>query len=129
MSAIPLGSPLIPIILPTAFTKAESDTLRAANPAAIFVLVTPAATVAQTPPVDLHKDAVNSWLDVIDGIITYAGGAAASIIVSPALAPIVVGLLHMGTAEARQLLLKAPATERWTLAMLMAEPAAARPLP
>lgn len=129
MSALPLGSPLIPIVLPLAFTQVERDALRAVNPAAIFVLVTPAPTVAQTPPADVHKDTVSSWLDVIDGIITYAGGAAASIIVSPALAPFVVGLLHMGTAEARQLLLKAPATERWTLAMLMAEPLAARPLP
>jgi hypothetical protein len=125
---IPLGAPSIPIVVPASVPLSEIPAWKAANPAAVFVVIGQATTQAVTPPTDVHKDTVNSWLDTIDNIITYAGGAAASIIVSPALAPLVVGLLHMGTAEARKLLTASPTVERWTLAMLQAEPLAARPL-
>lgn len=124
-----LGASKIPIIVPASVPVAEIPAWRTANPAAVFLIIGTAPTVAQTPPEAHSTDTVNSWIDTIDNIITYAGGAAASIIVSPALAPLVVGLLHMGTAEARKLLTKNPTVERWTLAMLIAEPPAARPLP
>ena len=129
MSTVPLGSPTVPIVIPADFTQAERDEIKASNPGAVLVLVTPATTVAQTVPADIHKDTWSTILDTIDGVLTYAGAAAASYIVSPALAPFVVQALKLGTAEARKLILGTPTVERWTLAMLQAEPAAVRPLP
>jgi hypothetical protein len=131
MSATPTPTgtaPATPIIFPAGFVQAEKDALKAANPAAVFInIVTTPLNAAVPIPADVHRDTVNQWCDTIEMIEQYAGGAAASIIVSPAMAPFVVKALTLGTEAIRRLLLKDPVKERYTLADFDALPVAARP--
>lgn len=132
-----IGQPRAPLIIPQDVPQAIRQELRdanAGNQSIAFVNViappVPAGTEPSTaaPPDQHHRDVINGWCDTIESIETYVGGGALSLVVSPPIAALVVGLLRMGTEETRRALLKDPVTERWTLAMLIAEPAAARPL-
>ena len=123
-----MTEPRNPINLPPSFTKAMADELVAENPGCVLLIrgtVSPAPTAEVT---EHHREVVSSWCDTIDDVLKY-GGEAAKLIVPPLYANLVTGILRWGTDRVRELLLKEPTRERWPIAMLEAEPPAARPLP
>ncbi len=132
-----MTAPATPLIVPAGVPKEELAKFAAANAALNIVWVVPgtssvgstsALADAQTAQAaaDYHRETVTAWCDTIEDVLGYA--KEASLVVPIPVLPMVLTLLKGGTAMARSLLLKEPAVERWPLARLEAEPAAARPL-
>lgn len=120
--------PKLPIIVPPSFDKATTDVLAAANPGCALLILGTASPVPAEAPAEHHREVVSSWCDTVDDVLKY-GGDLAKLVVPPAAVTLVVGILRLGTARVREALLKEPTRERWPVAMLEAEPPAARPLP
>ena len=127
---------MTPLLVPATLDKATREAIQKLNPGVVFVVPgsssegsKSAAADAQTAAADeqYHRDVVNGWCDTIEDVLGYAG-AAASLIVPGPVVPLVVKILSAGTEAIRSRLNKTPAVERWTLAMMEAEPAAVRPL-
>lgn len=108
--------------IPTGFTQAQIDALKAANPGVIFAL--PMATT-ETIPADVPPNRVLGWLDILEAPVE----AGEAIALPGPIGVILAGLTKAGLAALRAKLSGAAITERWTVAQIQTVLIRSLPLP
>lgn len=108
--------------IPTGFTQAQIDALKAVNPGVVFAL--PMAQGVSTPA-DVAPSRVLGWLDILEAPIE----AGEALVLPGPIGVVLAGLTKAGLAALRAQLTGAAPTERWPVAKIQTVLIQSLPLP